>query len=336
MNPTISKLAACCTLLLGVCLWGGMARKLDAENRFSHEPNVGCIKGSPYGKVLALAMQGPIDFYWHKGKSHEDEVILAADKKSGHEHGEHCADSCDDHSGHDHVGHNHDAPEQTHSGEHAEDCGCEVHGADANRVVAAQDKPLHIKAKMQIKKMAASAHRKTDGKPLSPAHQQYLQGVTEDKLRLAYELDPSNYTNYGNYHLFIATTTFGKSEGDDDAAVALARRTLEFCKKDQADPASWITAASAAYNIICHIGRYYEGYTIPEAKAILAEFDYCKNRYVKLRSEATTTGLNIPEKRLKEMDERVRYLTRLREAQGIYMKRVMSTQMAHSPSIHSK
>ena len=319
-----------------------MARKLDAENRFSHEPNVGCIKGSPYGKVLALAMQGPIDFYWHKGKSHEDEVILAADKKSGHEHGEHCADSCDDHSGHDHVGHNHEAPEQvlalsqTHPQEHAEDCGCEVHSADANRVVTAQGDPFHIRAKTQIKKMAAAAHRKTDGKPLSPEHQQYLQGITEDKLRLAYELDPSNYTNYGNYHLFLSTTTFGKSEGDDAAAVSLARRTLDFCKKDQADPASWITAASAAYNIICHIGRYHEGYTIPEAKAILAEFDFCKNRYVELRMEAITTGRSIPEKRLNEMDERVQYLTRLRKAQGIYMKRVMSTQMAHSASRHNK
>ena len=343
MNSTLSKLTACSTLLLGVGLWGGMAKKFDAENKLSHEPNVACIKGSPYGKVLALAMQGPIDFYWHKGKTHEDEIILSADQKSGHEHDEHCADGCDDHGGHNHIGHNHGSQEQVQeqeqeqeqvhsSQEHAEDCGCEVHGADANRMLAAQRDPLHIRAKTQIKKMAAAAHRKTDGKPLSSAHQQYLQGVTEDKLRLAYELDPSNYTNYGNYHLFIATTTYGRSNGDEKAAIGLARRTLEFCKRDQADPASWVTAASAAYNVIYHIGKNHDEYSISEAKASLAEFDHCIREYVKLSQVAIEQGRVLSQQRLEEMDARVKYLAKLRSAQGEYMKRVMTSKMAHMKS----
>lgn len=199
---------------------------------------------------------------------------------------------------------------------------------------AGQDEPLHLRAKMQIKKMAAAAHRKTDGKPLSKAHQQYLQDVTEDKLRLAYELDPANYTNYGNYHLFIATTSYGKSEADDDAALALAQRTLEFCKKDTTDPATWVTAASAAYNIITHIGKHYEGYSIPEAKASLAEFDHCISEYLKLLELSIEQGRVLSQVRFEEMEARVKYLGKLRKAQGEYMKRVMTSRMAHMDKVH--
>ena len=306
----------CCTLALGAGLSGGMAQKFNAEDQLSYKPNVACMKGSPYGKILALAMQGPIDFYWHKGKTHEDEAIL---KKEGHQHDESCADGCDDHAGHDHG--------QTNN-EHGENCGCDAHGENKQQLVELKEVPLHTRAKLKIKKMAAAAHRRTNGQTLSPAHQKYLEGVTEDKLRLAYELDPSNYTNYGNYHLFIATTTYGRSEANDDAAVKLAMRTLMFCKKDGSDPASWVTAASAAYNIIYHIGRYYNQYSVLEAKESLAEFDFCMNEYVRLRSQALEHGRIVSENRITEMETRVKYLAKLRQAQGVYMKRVMSTKMA--------
>ncbi len=317
MNSTTHKIAICCTIVLGAGLWGGMAQKFDADDQLSYKPNVACMKGSPYGKILALAMQGPIDFYWHKGKTHEDEAIL---KKEGHQHDAGCAEGCDDHAGHDHG--------QADHNEHGENCGCDAHDENQQSVVEGKHDPFRTRAKQQIKKMAAAAHRKTNGQALSPVHQKYLEGVTEDKLRLAYELDPSNYTNYGNYHLFIATTTYGRSNADDDAALKLAMRTLEFCKKDRSDPASWVTAASAAYNVICHIGNYHEQYTVPEAKESLAEFDFCIREYVRLRHDALRHDRIVSEKRLTEMETRAKYLTKLRQAQGVYMKRVMSTKMA--------
>lgn len=345
MNPLLSKLTVSCTLLLGIGLWSGMAQKFDAQSKLSYEPNVGCIKGSPYGKIAALAMQGPIDFYWHKGKTHEDEIILAADNGhdhgEGHKHGAHCADGCEDHADHhqDQVSHQEQVSQQAEhdhgAHQHGEDCGCSAHD-EADQLVAGQNEPFHIRAKMQIKKMAAAAHRKTDGKPLSPAHQQYLQGVTEDKLRLAYELDPANYTNYGNYHLFIATTSFGRSDADASAAVELAQRTLEFCKKDKNDPASWVTAAGAAYNIIYHIGTYYEEYSIAEAKGSLAEFDHCMSEYVRLRDLSLEDGRILSRERLDEMEARIKYLNKLRRAQGEYMKRVMTTKMAHMMNEHHR
>ena len=73
-------------MLLGVALWCGFATRFNAEKKLSYEPNPGSVKGSPYGKVLALAMQGPIDFYWHQGQTHEHVVTL---NKLG-DHDENC------------------------------------------------------------------------------------------------------------------------------------------------------------------------------------------------------------------------------------------------------
>ena len=295
MNSYSAKFAMCSALITGAALWGGMAVKFASEDKLSYEPNVACLKGSPYGKIFALAMQGPIGFYWHEGKTHEHASILADD----HEHHAGCAD------------------------------GCHGHGVKADSEPVKKDVPLHEWAQQEIRQMDASAHRTTNGKPLSAAHKQYLQDVTEDKLRLAYELDPTNYTNYANYHLFISTASFGRPEANDADALALARRTLDTCKKDGVDPASWVTAASAAYNIIYHIGKHHQDFSALEAKASLAEFDACIFKYEQLLDQAFDEGLKIAPIRMKEMKESVSYLIKLRKAQGIYMKRIMSAVAAH-------
>ena len=298
MNSYPAKLTMCCALVTGAALWGGMAVKFASEDKLSYEPNVACLKGSPYGKIFALAMQGPIGFYWHEGKTHEHASTLADD----HEHHAGCAD------------------------------GCHGHGVKVDPEPVKKGVPLHEWAQQEIRQMDASTHRTTNGKPLSAAHKQYLQDVIEDKLRLAYELDPTNYTNYGNYHLFLYTASYGKAEADEDAALDIAHQTLETCKQDELDPASWVTAASAAYNIIYHVGRHYKDYSIAKAKASLAEFDSCIDKYDEIMAQALRDGRAIPAPRLTEMEERVAYMKKLRKAQGGYMKRVMSTRMAvHSP-----
>ena len=299
MNSYPAKLTICCALVTGAALWGGMAVKFASEDKLSYEPNVACLKGSPYGKIFALAMQGPIGFYWHEGKTHEHASILADD----HEHHAGCADGCHEH--------------------HAAATGVELTEGNV---------PFRVRTQEKIKQMEAAAHRKTNGEPLSAAHKQYIQGEVEDKLRLAYELDPTNYTNYGNYHLFLYTSRYGKAEADEDAALDIARQTLGVCKLDQVDPASWVTAASAAYNIIYHIGRHYKDYSVEQAKSGLADFDSCIDKYEQVMAQALHDGRAISESRLTEMEERVAYLKKLRKAQGVYMKRIMSNDMAaHIP-----
>ena len=301
MNSYPAKLTMCCALVTGAALWGGMAVKFASEDKLSYEPNVACLKGSPYGKIFALAMQGPIGFYWHEGKTHEHASTLADD----HEHHAGCADGC----------HGHQAE--------AAATGAELRDGNV---------PLRVRTQEKIKQMEATVHRKTNGEPLSAAHKQYIQGEVEDKLRLAYELDPTNYTNYGNYHLFLSINNLGRAEADDYAALGIAHQTLETCKQDELDPASWVTAANAAYNIIYHIGRHHKDYSVAQAKASLAEFDSCIGRYEELLAQALRDGRAIPAPRLTEMEGRVAYLKRLRKAQGVYMQRIMSNDMAaHSP-----
>ena len=100
----------------------------------------------------------------------------------------------------------------------------------------------------------------------------------------------------------------GRAEADEDAALDIARQTLETCKQDELDPASWVTAANAAYNIIYHIGRHHKDYSVAQAKASLAEFDSCIERYEELLGQALRDGRAIPAPRLTEMEERVAYL----------------------------
>ena len=316
----------CLALLVGMALWSGMAYKFDSQDKLSYEPNVACIKGSPYGKIFALAMQGPISFYWHEGTSHQHSELLADDQDHDHGHN-HASHDHHDHHGHhdhhDHHGHGSDCSD-TCSGHH------EVISAEVVNVDDAI--PFVTKAQLSIKQMEAYTHRKTNKAPLSTAHRKHLHGQVEDKLRLAYELDPTNYTNYGNYHLFLFTTSYGRSDGDEVAALNLARRTLEICMQESMDPAPWVTAASAAYNIASHIGRHHTDYSVSDAKQSLEDFDYCIAEYKKILNQTLLEGRVIPVSRLAEMKERVTYLGKLRKAQGLYMKRVMSARMAANQS----
>ena len=285
MNSNLSKPTICAALLTGTVLWIGMALKFEAEEKLSYEPNVACLKGSPYGKIMALALQGPIDLWWHKGTTHKHVAI-------NHDHDEGCSDAC----------HGHHGPETTHDEE---------------------TQTLHA-WKEGLKRMEANTYRKTSGRNLSKAHAQFIQDETEDKLRLAYELDPTNFTNYGNYHFFLAMNELGRADADHDAALSLALKTLDVCKEDEVDPASWLTAASAAFNIAEHIAKNNSHYTIVEAKGSLAEFDFCIQRHEFLLKQAWHEGRVISSKRIEEMNARKVHLMKLRKALGVTMKRLMS------------
>ena len=215
-------------------------------------------------------------------------------------------------------------------------------GQEASEGRVANDKVANVRKggaktftkqiKDELKLMGATSKRKTDGTPLSALHKKYIQSVIEDKVRLAYELDPTNYTNYGNLHLFLSVNNLGRSAADSKKAQDLAVKTLEICKKDEVDPASWVTAASAAYNIIYHIGVYHDEYTVEEAKASLRDFDDCIAKYEVLLESAIQEGRIVSETRFLELEERVKFLRKIRKAQGVYMKRMMSGRAAdHKP-----
>ena len=53
----------------GVALWSFGANRLASEGDFDYRPNPLGLKISPYGQVIALAVQGGIDSDWH-GTAH--------------------------------------------------------------------------------------------------------------------------------------------------------------------------------------------------------------------------------------------------------------------------
>lgn len=305
------------SLLVGAAMWIGLSVKFKKEDRFDFEPNIACINGSPYGKVLVLVMQGSISVYFHEGGRHEDAEFLRDTDTASDDHAD-----CD-HEGCDHESHK-KKPEVPVAHEHGEDCGCEEHAAVQEGGAKPVQPRLDEKAKRLIKTLQAYTHRKTDGYVLTPAHKKYIQRVIEDKLKFAYELDPSNYENYEGYSHYLTTTGLGKSEADFEAAIALARRTLAYCKDEEVDPFVLLTGANAAHDIGYCMSVNPESYSIEDTKQSLEDYEYCLQKYQRLLLEAQQNGFTFSAEKFEKMDQLARLLmTRLR-GQRVYLNRIFS------------
>ena len=92
MNKHTIRYVQLALLVAGLAGWIGLSKSLNDDGKLVHRPNVLHLKGSPFGRTLALAMRGPVDVYWHKGNVHEH----------SHEDGESCAE-CDQASGEEHI-----------------------------------------------------------------------------------------------------------------------------------------------------------------------------------------------------------------------------------------
>lgn len=302
MKFTVHKLIFIGGLVIGAGLWLFNAKSLDEQGMLDYTPNVATVKGSPYGKILALAMQGPIDFYWHEGQSHADAHVHRAGEEGHHDH------SSDGDSG------------------HSSDEGL----ADTRlaKMEARENLAWHVRAKEKVAELTAFTHRKTNGGRLTREHALYLQTATEDKLRFAYELDPSNYTNYGNYQLFLSNSNIGRALIDEDAHLKLSRKTLEFCKKDDRDPSSAITAATAAYDMAYYMAGKPDKYDLSDVRSVLVELDASVQRYIGLFEGYSESGVPFSVARVDEMTVHVKNLKGLRRAFDIYMERLSLERVA--------
>ena len=311
----VSKVAA---LVVGTGLWVGNAVSLDRKGELDYTPNVATVKGSPYGKVLALAMQGPIDFYWHDGQTHDDAYALKADKKKKSETaGEVVEDAADE--GHSHVYNGGDGDGQAHHNH--------SHDEPARKLV---ERPWHVHAKDKIKTLAAYTRRKTNGKRRSREQVRYLQEATEDKLKFSHELDPTNYTNYGNYQIFLSNSNVGRNLIDADKHVALSRDTLRICKQEPHDPAAWITASMAAYDLAYYMAGKPDKHDLEEVRAMLAEFDFCIERYAVLLDEQRISGRPFSVLKANEIIGHGNFLSGVRGAFGVYVERLSKEREAEA------
>lgn len=284
MNSRTTIVTACLAVS-GAAMATFAGSRLAQDGQFDFQPNPLGLMRSPYGQVIAMAIQSPIDKDWHGGLE-----IHGMPDASGHVHDEHCD--------HDHADeHEHDA------------CSC-GHDHDA----------VETNSPLLVRLDHATAERTNPNAP-TEAHKFYLRAQIEKKLRFAYNLDPSHYANYNSYHLFLTQMDLGtiavSATERRDLVIGLADRTIRYCLTEQSDPRPSLTAASAAYNIVEQMFTAEEGtYTSAQMRDQLEVMDFCLHRHFKLLDEATTSGswALLSPQRQDEVLKRSTLLMKLRDA----------------------
>jgi len=273
--------------LTGAALWSYGATRLAAAGDFDYRPNPLGLNMSPYGQVIALAVQGGIDSDWH-----------------GVEDVAHVCDAC----GHEHG----DAPQGA--------CAAEKKERAADKTV--------------IGRLEEAVTERTNSRPATPGHKFYLRRQVEDRLRLAYELDPSNYSNYNSYHLFLTEPAVGTRPVLTDKVIQLARTTIDYSLREESDPRPALTAASASANILQLMFLHQENFSIDQMREQLRMLDYTLSKHQVLSSRWTESGdlERLSEMRRLEIQDRLSFTVKVRDAAEKTIERLSRS----GPEISSK
>lgn len=273
---------------LGLAAWAGAGKSLHEREAFKFTPNVFSLKGSPFGRTLAMAMQGPADVYFHQGEGH--------DHSSGHKHapGEGCA-TCDEaaatqQSVEDAITAATDERVGTESGmvtdqdqllvttggsndghDHApgESCTSCDHDAETPAVVALEEGGFRTTILDKIRDWRGVKNSRTNPHSNSAAHKFFIRSEVEKKLFLTYQMDPTNYGGYGAYFLFLSESSLG-THGDRSRAQArrLAEATVAWCVREWDNPNALLTAAAASHDMV----QFLIGENSPEAARLAHEY----------------------------------------------------------------
>lgn len=245
----------------GLALWSFAAGRLAGEGEFDYHPNPLGLKMSPYGQVIALAVQGGIDSDWNG-------VETASFAQAANEEG------------------------------------------------SAPTRPANSRPASWLDHLEFAATERTNPRPASEGHKFYLRRQVEDRLRLAYELDPSNYANYNSYSLFLTEPAVGTRRVLTDKVLTLARVTIDYCLREESDPRPALTAAAASGNILELMFLHRDQHSLDEMKEQLRTLDSCLLRHRDLATQWIESGdfQRLSVARQHEMLERLHFVTRVREA----------------------
>lgn len=285
-------------LLLGVGAgaWALTLQPLAHDPDTHIPPNPLGLKRSPYGEVLAMAMQSPINLVWHAGVS-------------SHEHHHHAPDEpCNE-------GH-----------EHEED-------ADQVKPQATPSGPLGS-YQVYLEELNGAAEVRTNPKSPSQAHRFAMRRKVEDQLRFAYELDPSHYGNYTAYHFFLTQTNLGTRPELTRQAMALTEDTIQYCLSRTDDPRPALTAAAAIENELLIFFNEPARHPLSEMRRKLDLLDTSLTRHRELREQWVQSGNwnLISHARQEEIDERYRFASKLRDAAATTIQRLASENGTPSAS----
>jgi hypothetical protein len=177
---------------------------------------------------------------------------------------------------------------------------------------------------------------RTNPKAPSGALRFYLRRQAEDKLRFAYELDPSSYANYNALHFFLTEPAVGTRPELTPTAAKLAEDTIQYCLKQSDDPRPSLTAAAAATNIMHLMFSDQRNpspkFSVAQMRQCLELVDRCLARYVSIAQDwdQANNWERLSPQRITECEERFRFITKIRDAAETTILRL--EKQAHSPT----
>lgn len=278
MSRLLSNAISCCLIGGGALAWAFAGRPLVANKDMDVPLNPLGINGSPYGEVFAMAMQGPIDTYFHG-------FWTSGDEQHKHEDGKPCG-SCD-----------------AKALPYGED-GVALNSGFQNFLVSLDN----------------ISQLRTNPKAATNAHKFFLRRRIEDKLRFAYQLDPSHYANYNSLHFFLTEPQLGTRPQLTPSAAKLAEETINYCLKREDDPRPMLTAAAAATNVL-HLmfndqSNEKPTFTTQQMRQYLNLTDHCLARYVTIAKQwdESKNWDRLSPQRINECDNRFTFISRIRDA----------------------
>ncbi len=285
---------------VGAIAWGFAGQPLVADRDLKIPLNPLGINGSPYGEVLAMAMQGPIGQYADIGVS---------GRQHNHAKGEEC-DSCDDHDPH----HDHDGATCTDD-EHD-------HNHEAEKPAkSTAPKSLAKRFESLLVGFGELPEVRTNPNAAGESLKLYLRRQAEDKLRFAYQLDPAHYGNYNVLHFFLTESAVSTRPILTPAAIKLANDTIQYCLKQQDDPRPALTAAAAATNILqLMFAEHNKGdssaNSIAQMRQCLEVTNLSLARYDAIAAEWDANGnwTRLSVQRFEECQERRHFVGKIRDA----------------------
>lgn len=304
MNPLLAGPIARVALIgIGLALAGWMGSLLSNKQELDHPTNPFGIKRSPYGEVFAMAMQGPINTDFHVGMygaTPEEMLQLRLEnEKKQPKPGSLLIVEPD--------------PEESC------DAGCCPHLPGPCKRHKGLPPTLLGKMQYLIDKMRTGHARRTNPLPASQALKFHIRRNAEDKLRLAYELDPSHYANYNSLHFFL-TEGIGTRPELGESVDELARNTIEYCLSLEQDPRPALTAAAACTNLLQlmfhQILQGGEPSTPEEMRAVLAQLDECIASFHRIATQWDQSGQwqRLSPQRVDECATRIQFITNIRNA----------------------
>jgi hypothetical protein len=289
MSRIYNHAVTLCLIGTGALAWTFAGRPLVTNQDLAVPLNPMGINGSPYGEVFAMALQGPIETFFHGSMGTGVKYDIAGQK-----------------------------PKLTGLNLLTRP---ELKQQQAKMETAKLKLPLGQRFENYLASLNELSSVSTNPRGASQAHKTYLRKQAEEKLRFAYRLDPSHYGNYNSLNFFLTEPGIGATRTLTPEAIKLSDETIQYCLAKEHDPRPALTAASAATNMM-HLmfadlhSSDTSKYSTEQMRKYLGLLDLSIARYQALSDEwkKTRNWDLISPQRIVECEDRFSFICKIRDA----------------------